>query len=142
MAIATLPILNGKLYGVWDPVLIQSVYRNRNLSFAPFAVEFAQRELGFNNETLKLLQNDTSLIPEFFEGIHVAMTAKYLHRMNANALSYISDSLNGLCKGGEPYECTNFFIWVRDLMTMATAEALYGPGNPFRKDASLMRDTW
>lgn len=67
MTIATLPILNGKVYGVWDPVLVQAVYRNRNLSFEPFAVKFAQRELGFSNATLNILQANT-LVPEFFEG--------------------------------------------------------------------------
>ncbi|KAK1523889.1 uncharacterized protein CCOS01_08976 [Colletotrichum costaricense] len=141
MGIATLPILNGKMYGIWDPILIQAVYRNRNLSFEPFAVEFAQRELGFNNETLKIIENGT-LLPEFFEGIHVGMAADNLHRMNASALAYVSDALDDLCRGNEAYEASNFWIWVRDLMTMATTEALYGPGNPLKKDASLMKDTW
>ncbi|GKT50810.1 25-hydroxycholesterol 7-alpha-hydroxylase [Colletotrichum spaethianum] len=141
MAAATLPILNGKVYGIWDPVLIQSVYRNRDLSFEPFAVEFAQRELGFNNATLKIIQEST-LVPEFFDGIHKSMTADNLHRMNANALAYVSNALDNVCKGSAAFEATNFFVWVRDLMTMATAEALYGPNNPLRKDASLMEDTW
>ncbi|KAL2877214.1 hypothetical protein SGCOL_007610 [Colletotrichum sp. CLE4] len=141
MGIATLPILNGKVYGIWDPILIQAVYRNRNLSFEPFAVEFAQRELGFNNETLKIIEGG-NLLPEFFEGIHVGMAADNLHRMNATALSYVSDALDDLCNGSEVYETANFWLWMRDLMTMATTEALFGPGNPLRKDASLMKDTW
>ncbi|KZL75264.1 prostacyclin synthase [Colletotrichum tofieldiae] len=141
MVIATLPILSGKVYGIWDATLIQSVYRNRHLSFEPFAVEFAQRELGFNNAILKVIQEST-LIPEFFDGIHKSMNADNLHRMNANALAYVSGALDDVCKGSEAFETTNLFVWVRDLMTMATAEALYGPHNPMRKDASLMHDAW
>ncbi|KAK2043622.1 cytochrome P450 [Colletotrichum somersetense] len=141
MAIATLSILNGKLYGIWDPTLVQAVFRNRNLSFEPFAVEFAQRELGFSNAILKTVQEST-LVPDFFEGIHQSMAADNLHRMNANALAYVSDALDDVCKGSEAYEATNLFAWMRDLMTMATAEALYGPHNPLRKDASLMEDIW
>ncbi|KAK1982475.1 cytochrome P450 [Colletotrichum cereale] len=141
MAIATLPILNGKLYGIWDPTLVQSVFRNRNLSFEPFAVEFAQRELGFSNAVLKKIQEST-LVPDIFDGIHKSMATDNLRRMNANALAYISDALDDVCKGSEAYEATNFFIWMRDLMTMATTEALYGPHNPLRNDASLMDDIW
>ncbi|KAK2057169.1 hypothetical protein LY76DRAFT_516842 [Colletotrichum caudatum] len=141
MPIATLPILNGKLYGIWDPTLVQAVFRNRNLSFEPFAVEFAQRELGFSNAILKTVQEST-LVPDFFEGIHQSMAADNLHRMNANALAYVSDALDDVCKGSEAYETTSLFAWTRDLMTMATAEALYGPHNPLRKDASLMEDIW
>ncbi|KAK6222082.1 hypothetical protein QIS74_04337 [Colletotrichum tabaci] len=141
MAVATLPILNGKLYGIWEPTVIQSVYRNRLLSFEPFAVEFAQREIGFSNEMLKVIQ-ETTLLPEFFDCIHKSMTADKLRQMNANALTYVSDALDGVCNGSETFEATNFFVWVRDLMTMATTEALYGPGNPLRNSASLMEDTW
>lgn len=141
MAVATLPILNGKLYGIWEPTVIQSVYRNRLLSFEPFAVEFAQREIGFSNEMLKVIQ-ETTLLPEFFDCIHKSMTADNLRQMNANALTYVSDALDGVCNGSETFKATNFFVWVRDLMTMATTEALYGPGNPLRNSASLMEDTW
>ncbi|KAJ0164930.1 25-hydroxycholesterol 7-alpha-hydroxylase [Colletotrichum tanaceti] len=139
MAVATLPILNGKLYGIWEPAVIQSVYRNRLLSFEPFAVEFGQREIGFGNAMLKVIQ-ETTLLPEFFDSIHQSMTAANLHRMNANALKYVSDALDGVCDGSETFEATNFFVWVRNLMTMATTEALYGPGNPLRKSANLMED--
>ncbi|TIC89847.1 25-hydroxycholesterol 7-alpha-hydroxylase [Colletotrichum higginsianum] len=141
MAVATLPILSGKLYGIWEPTVIQSVYRNRLLSFEPFAVEFAQREIGFSNAMLKVIQ-ETTLLPEFFDCIHKSMTADNLRQMNANALTYVSDALDGVCNGSETFEATNFFVWVRNLMTMATTEALYGPGNPLRNSASLMEDTW
>ncbi|KAF6835514.1 hypothetical protein CMUS01_05738 [Colletotrichum musicola] len=139
MAIATLPILGGKMYGVWDPILGQSVHRNKALTFEPFAVEFAQRELGFDNEKLKLLQ-ETNLIPEFFEGIHVAMTPSNVRRMNANALRYVAEVLAKT--GDEPFETSNAFLWIRDLITMATADALYGHENPLKKDPSLLDELW
>ncbi|KAF9878224.1 prostacyclin synthase [Colletotrichum karsti] len=140
MPIATLPILNGKLYGVWDPVLIQSIYRNKDLSFEPFAVEFAQRELGFDNDTLKILSNGV-LLPQFFEGIHAAMTPRNVRRMNANALRHVAKVLEDI-PDGKAFESANFYVWVRDLMTIATAEALYGPENPIRKDESLLEQVW
>ncbi|OLN81971.1 25-hydroxycholesterol 7-alpha-hydroxylase 3, partial [Colletotrichum chlorophyti] len=142
-AIATLPILNGKIYAVWDPFLIQAVYRNRNLSFEPYAVEFAYKSLGFSKETNKLLQEQGhSLVPEFFEGIQVGMGSKYVHRMNTNALSYVATMLENMSQGSESFQAANFFVWVRDLMTVATTEALYGPGNPFKNHPNLLEDAW
>ncbi|KAJ0359266.1 hypothetical protein COL154_008410 [Colletotrichum chrysophilum] len=138
--IATLPILGGKVYGVWCPMLGQAVHRNKDLSFEPFALEFAQRELGFDNDTLKILR-DSTLMPEFFDGIHAGMTPTNVRRMNANALRYVAKVLEDI-PAGEAFETTNFFLWVRNLMTLATAEALYGPANPLAKDASLMEEVW
>ncbi|KAH7152650.1 cytochrome P450 [Dactylonectria macrodidyma] len=139
--IATLPILNGKLYIIFDPAIIQAAYRNKRLCFMPFAVEFAQRELGFSDRALKILK-ETDLIPDFFAVIHPAMTGSHLHKMNANALNYVSKQLDGIGGGGDAFVVPNLFVWVRDLMTMATTEALYGPDNPFRGRPSLIQDVW
>ncbi|KAF6816519.1 hypothetical protein CSOJ01_02901 [Colletotrichum sojae] len=139
MAIATLPILGGKMYGVWDPILGQAVHRNKALTFEPFAVEFAQRELGFGDDKLKLLQEST-MIYEFFEGIHVAMTPSNVRRMNANALRYVAEVLAKT--GDKPFETSNAFLWVRNLITMATADALYGHENPLKKDPGLLDELW
>lgn len=121
-------------------MLGQAVHRNKDLSFEPFALEFAQRELGFDNDTLKILR-DSTLMPEFFDGIHAGMTPTNVRRMNANALRYVAKVL-GEIPAGEAFKTTNFFLWVRDLITLATTEALYGPANPLAKDASLMEEVW
>ncbi|KAF7555723.1 hypothetical protein G7Z17_g1957 [Cylindrodendrum hubeiense] len=139
--IATLPILNGKLYVIFDPAIIQSAYRNKRLSFEPFAVEFAQRELAFSNEMFKIIK-ETNLVPDFFSVIHPAMTGDHLHRMNANALNYVSKQLGAIGSGDEPLKVPNLYLWVRDLMTMATTEALYGPDNPIKEHSSLIEDLW
>lgn len=107
----------------------------------PFAVEFAQRELGFTDEAFKIVK-ETDLIPDFFAVIHPSMTGSHLHKMNANALNYVSKQLDGIGGGGETFVVSNLFVWVRDLMTMATTEALYGPGNPFRGRPDLVQDLW
>lgn len=139
MAIATLPILGGKMYGVWDPLIGQAVHRNKALTFEPFAVDFAQRELGFDDEKFRLIK-ETTLLAEFFEGIHAAMTPTNVRRMNANALRYVAEVLSKT--GDKPFETSNSFIWVRDLITIATADALYGPENPLKKDPSLLNELW
>lgn len=138
MPIATLPILNGKLYAVWDGALIQSIYRNKNLSFVPFVVEFARRELKYTDEEDKIVR-ESGLMDEFFDAIHEGMSAYNTNRMNASALRYITEHLGGL---GDEKEVPNLFLWLRDLMTMATCEALYGPENPMRGRPDLLEDIW
>ncbi|KAM0261216.1 hypothetical protein ACHAPA_009850 [Fusarium lateritium] len=138
--IATLPILGGKLYVIFDPAITQSVYKKKTLSFEPYAAEFAQRELLLTNETSDKLKT-TSLVPDFFSVIHPAMTGEHLHRMNANALNCIADDINSIGNSSN-LEHPNLWLWLRDSITMATSEALYGPENPLRKDPSLLTDLW
>ncbi|KAM0543984.1 hypothetical protein ACHAPJ_012009 [Fusarium lateritium] len=139
--IATLPILGGKLYVVFDPAIIQSIFRKKSLSFEPFASEFAQRELLISDETAHKLKT-TSLVPDFFAAIHPAMTGDHLHRMNANALNYVSQELATIGDAETPLKSSNLWLWLRDLITLATSEAMYGPENPIRENKSLVDDLW
>jgi hypothetical protein len=84
---------------------------------------------------------NTNLVPEFFAAIHPAMTGDHIHRMNANALNCISKDINKIGGHGD-LEHANLWIWLRDLVTMATAEALYGSENPLRQEPSLLDDLW
>ncbi|KAF4922163.1 5-beta-cholestane-3-alpha,7-alpha-diol 12-alpha-hydroxylase [Colletotrichum viniferum] len=144
LPIATLPILNGKLYAIWDPALVQSAYRNKDLSFEPFAVKFAQKDLGLSNDVAKLLR-ETDLVPDFFGFIHPALNGAHLHRMNANALKYVSvelDRIGGGVSDESGVDVPNLFAWVRRVMTLATTEGLYGAENPVTKDLTLIDDLW
>lgn len=140
MPIATLPILNGKLYAIWDAALIQSVYRNKNFSFVPFVIEFARRELNYDDAADKIVR-ESGLMGEFFEAVHEGMGVQYTNRMNANALKYVAKRLDSMATEGE-ITVANLFLWCRDLMTMATCEALYGAENPMRTQPSLSDDIW
>ncbi|KAJ0339901.1 hypothetical protein COL922a_003930 [Colletotrichum nupharicola] len=144
LPIATLPILNGKLYAIWDPALVQSAYRNKDLSFEPFAVDFAQKDLGLSNDVAELLR-ETDLVPDFFGVIHPALNGAHLHRMNANALKYVSaelDRIGGGVGDESGLDVPNLFAWVRRVMTLATTEGLYGVENPLMKDLTLIDDLW
>lgn len=138
--IATLPILGGKLYVIFDPAIIQSAYRKKTLSFEPFAAEFAQREVLISDETQRKMK-ETRLVPDFFAVLHPAMTGDHIHRMNATALNCIAKDINSIGEGNN-MEHANLWLWLRDVVTMATAEALYGPDNPMRQEPSLLNDLW
>ncbi|KAM0335031.1 hypothetical protein ACHAQA_000065 [Verticillium albo-atrum] len=122
----TLPMLNGKMYAIFEPSLIQALYRNKNVSFMPFAIEFAKKELDLDDNMMRIVK-ETDMVADVFSTNHPSLSGKPLHRMNRNALEYISDSLDKQIFGNEWLEVPNLYLWLRDLMTLATSMALYGP---------------
>jgi len=66
--IATLPMVNGKMYMINSPALVQSAYRAKNLSSDPFMIEFAQATLGVSDEAMKSVKRP-EFIPAFVKGI-------------------------------------------------------------------------
>ncbi|KUJ10373.1 cytochrome P450 [Mollisia scopiformis] len=144
MPIATLPMLNGKLYVITDPVMAQNAFRHKNLSFDPFTLEFAQRMLGVSDETMVPVsfagdEKNPSFLSEFVKEIHNAMSGQYLHKMNADALNGVAVSINGL---GKTFETESLFYWLRKTMTVATADALFGSHNPVKSDSDLVQALW
>lgn len=131
----------GKLYVIWDAALTQSGYRNKNFSFLPFATEFANREVSLTHKYAQILRK-SNFVPEYFESIHSSMTGNHLLRMNTHALEFIAGRLKNVGAGGEALVLPNFYIWVRDFMTAATTEALFGSNNPFLAEPGLLEDIW
>ena len=141
MPIASLPILNGKMYAVFDAGLIQSVYRNKAFSFMPFVQQFAKGELNLDEATNALVCTE-KFIQGFFQAIHKGMATHHVNQMNAIALNNISEKWDDI-KPGQELVIPNVFLWARDMMTIATAWALYGPENPITEDKpEVLEDIW
>ncbi|KHN98710.1 Cytochrome P450 [Metarhizium album ARSEF 1941] len=140
-AIATLPMLGGKTYAIWDPALAQSALRQKTLSFEPFLVDFSQTMLGMKEESYEAFREMPELVAEFFDTLHVTVRGEPLRRMNLNALKYISSRLDG-AKGEKQMPMPNLYLWLRELMTSATTTALLGRKNPFLHRPELVDDLW
>ncbi|KAK1833408.1 cytochrome P450 [Podospora conica] len=144
-AAATLPILDGKIYVLWDVPLIQSALRHKNLTFDVLSMEFAQRVFGLSDLAMEKLwgpehEIETSVAPIAMHRIKGAMQSQHLFRMNTRALNYVADELNAL--GPEGLRIPNLYRWLRDFMTMATSDGIYGSQNPVREDPSLIDALW
>ncbi|KAH7378441.1 cytochrome P450 [Phaeosphaeria sp. MPI-PUGE-AT-0046c] len=152
----TIPILNGKIYGVYDPHLIQQVLRARVASFEILHTEFAQKVFGLPQSVFEQLLVP-GLIPDFTDGIHQSFQKESLHKMNLRWLEEFSSKMDPLSdnkavvdmdnKGKEKLlatgiEVENFYLWCRDVMSLATTRALYGDHDPFSKDKSLLEAIW
>lgn len=76
--IATLPILNGKIYAIWSPSLVQSALRNKGLTFDIFGIEFAENVFGLNKETMSIIRGtgsiEESLVSKMMSAIKPTMT--------------------------------------------------------------------
>lgn len=150
-------MLNGKLYAIYDPHLIQSALRNKIASFEPFVTEFAQKTFGLSKATFKKIMSTSKVVEDFTDAIHVSFQTESLHKMNVHFLERISAKMDPISQGTASVdgriggdervvegglEVTNLFLWVRDVMSLATTKALYGDSDPFNEDVSLVEDIW
>jgi hypothetical protein len=155
---ATLPVLNGKLYAIYDPYLCQQVLRNNIASFDPFQQEFAQKVFGLSQATYDKIRLQPSIFKDFTDAIHRSFQAESLAKMNLlwlkdftakidpiSALNAVVDTENcgreRIAQNGA-VEVENLFLWCRDVMTLATTRALYGDHDPFIRDKTLIEASW
>ena len=138
MPIATLPILDKKLYAIWDPHLVQAAYCNKSTSFIPFAVDNARAVTGYDEVSHQIAQQ-TDVLPTYFKSIYEGTTAQHIHKLNVVSLRFVSNHINEI--GPKGLEVDNIYMWLRDLMTVATCEALFGPRNPI-KTKQQIEDVW
>lgn len=140
LPVASLPILNGKLYAAFDGAAIQSVYRNKDLSFFPFARAFGGKLMGWP-ERFNKVARETDVLENLFKAIHEGLSVHYVRLMNVAVLKSVASELETI-KPGRPLEVDNFYIWSRDLFTMSTGDAVFGPKNPLRNKEGLVADFW
>jgi hypothetical protein len=108
-------------------------------------LEFGQRVFGLSDLAMEKLWGpdrdvETSVAPITMHRIKAAMQGQNLLRMNVKALAYIAETLNGI--EGEGMRVSNLYTWLRDFMTMATAEGIFGSQNPVMEDPSLIDALW
>ncbi|KAF4439683.1 putative phenylacetyl-CoA ligase, partial [Fusarium austroafricanum] len=154
--IVTLPMLNGKIYAAFDPNLLQTLLRNKTASFEPFAIDYAKKTFDLKQETFAKVKVE-GVYDDFTDAIHASFQAQSLYQMNVHFLGSISAKLNpmsGATIRADPINhgkekvvngelhVENLYLWVRDIMSLATTKALYGDTDPFGANPSLIEDLW
>lgn len=149
--IFTIPVLLGKVYVVGSPSLAQAIFRNKNLSFAPFVVEFVHRMEDLSDSAKQA----------YAEGLHGSVMKLFAARMNGSARKKMAvvalQELVRLLPGdrgmpqsemsesstGPVEQDHDLWIWLRDIMTVVTSSSLLGKdNNPWVKDPSLVKAYW
>lgn len=137
-------MVNAKTYVITSPGMSQSAFRSKDLSFEPFMVEFAQRMLGVSDEVMVPMakpatEKEPHMLREFVKVIHESLIGESLHKTNIAALGGIAASINGIEKCFAP---DSLFLWLRDTLTLATSDALFGSRNPLKTNTSLIDSLW
>ncbi|KAM0273895.1 hypothetical protein ACHAQH_008157 [Verticillium albo-atrum] len=128
MPICTLPMMNGKMYVINSPSLITAAMRNTDISFDPFLLEFSAGIIGMTTKHIRIMEPEPTM-KSLMHAIHSGLMGDPLHRMNVAALENLALTLNGI-KPGAALAVADSFLWLRELMTVATLTALFGQKNP------------
>ncbi|GKU04415.1 7-alpha-hydroxycholest-4-en-3-one 12-alpha-hydroxylase [Fusarium langsethiae] len=131
-AIATLPMLNGKLYVINSPDLIQAALRNNDISFTPFILESSKAMWGLSDNVMASISIEANL-KGGMQLIHSTLGGESLHKLNGNSLSRFMTYLNRV-EPGQTKQVAHTYLWLRDMLTDASATALFGSKNPITVD--------
>ncbi|KAK4238140.1 cytochrome P450 [Achaetomium macrosporum] len=142
--IATLPMLTGKVYAVWDPHLIAAGLRNKNLSSTPHIKAVTPAVTQVTKHTADLLtgpEGDHLTDRMMLHAIPNSLKGASIQRLNETALAALASSLSAFAATGSE-SVPNAWLWLRRLITSATGKAVYGPEDPFAKDTEVEDALW
>ena len=118
-----------------------SIQRNwKKLQFAPLASKFIARITQLSPQATEILMSnvnlekgDFGLYSETLKAIHTALApgGEGLEQMTRIAIKNVCNSLDCLEPNPGPVRLS-LTKWLRHEITLASSEAIYGPGNPFR----------
>ena len=136
-------MLNGKLYAVWDPVLVAAALRNKQLSTMPQIRSVTSPLCHISEETNAILHgpNGEKLIHDVLASMPPTFFGESLRELNGAALSYLGEYFNEFANGREE-KVSNVWMWIRRLMTEPTGKAVFGDWDPFSKEPGLEQALW
>lgn len=70
--------------------------------------------------------------------IEILSPGPALRELKSEVLDRVAGSLDDLGRRGK----VELYEWTRDVLTIASAEAIYGPENPFSSDPKLVNALW
>jgi hypothetical protein len=154
----TLKVLANRIYVICDPALIQAAYKNSKVfDFTTFVVDSSKKGFEISEDGMKVIRGETAPGydpkgpflngnngPSFLNENHDVMYKTLspgpgLLELNSGVLNLLAFSVNEL--GSEVLEIS-LYKWMRDLLTLATSSALYGPHDPLHSDPSLVDALW
>lgn len=139
-------MLNGKVYIVTSPDLVNAVNRNsKKIAFNPFIAMLGKRITGHDEETSQIVQHNLNGEhgPGYVIDVHDSIVAslvpgKDLQETTKAMLSHFSNYFEALTSDAE----INLFEWTRYTITMCSTRALYGSRNPFSRNPKFVDMFW
>ncbi|TVY80714.1 7-alpha-hydroxycholest-4-en-3-one 12-alpha-hydroxylase [Lachnellula suecica] len=139
----TLRIFSSRVYVICDPSLVQAAYRNtKSFDFNNFVVDCAEKLFEISEHGMKIVRGETAAGYDpngpFLNGLKGDSFLNDDHKLMSGVLSRVAGSINNMGEGGK----IELYKWMRDIITIASAEAIYGPENPFSEDPTLVDALW
>ena len=139
-------MLNGKVYIVTSPDLVNAVNRNaKKIAFNPFVAMLGKRITGHDEDTSQIVQHNLNGEhgPGYVIDVHDRTVASLapgedLYQTTSEMLLQVSAYFEALVSDAE----INLFEWTRYTVTMCSTRALYGPESPFIKSPKLADSFW
>lgn len=140
-------ILSGRVYVVTAPDLIAAIFRNGKVfSFDPFLFQTSEKVMDIQGKYLEIIKKPLEVEggENYMADIHKAMydalaSPQALLDMERDAFGLLAKYLNGIATDGVE---TKWYRWIRDVISSAAADAMYGPDNPVTQDPSLIDTVW
>lgn len=129
------------MYVISSPELIQSVLRNpKTFPFEAMIIESTNRTFNISKEGSNVIAN-----MEYIDSVHkfvheTMLPGPALLEMNGHALSTEARLFNNSDFGVE--KSIRLYRWIRDCVTLAASDALYGPDNPVNDNPKLIDMLW
>ena len=139
-----------KMYIVTTPDLIQCIQKQpKTLAFPPIEAKFATKVCGSSEEAHSILMKnvngddgDWGLSMESYASMRAALSAgPGLDEMNRVMIQNIAASLDSLQLSSGSRTKIQLSGWLRQHVTAATTNSVYGPQNPF-KDLEVADAFW
>jgi hypothetical protein len=136
-SIFSLPILGARTYIIASPHLVNVVQRTKTIQFEPVVAGALKGVSGCSREAERLItadleggeNGDEGFLRSFPRTMHAPLSpGENLNAMNKTALQYLQVSADSLAAASGPLDLEE---WLRRELTLATTNAVYGPGNPF-----------
>ncbi|EEP80138.1 conserved hypothetical protein [Uncinocarpus reesii 1704] len=140
--IFTICMLGRKIYVVTKAELISRADRkHKSISYAPIVSEFCSITCGTSNEATKILNHNLlgehgnwGLCEEMVSGIRAALKpGKDLDNISLAMAQEVSCLLDAIKPDpGQGYSTIQLSAWVKQIVTVATTNSVYGPHNPYK----------
>ena len=148
--IYTLHVLNGKIYVVTSPDLVNAVSRSSaSIAFNPFIAQLGKRLTGADDATMAVVSDNLNgenghwgFVQETHDETVTAMApGESLDHMNRTMLQQAAEHLQALGQGVDG-TVIDLYAWTRHVLTMCSTRAVYGPTNPFTLNPELEEAFW
>jgi hypothetical protein len=150
LPIFTMPVPGIKMYVVTSPELIHLIQKQpKRLSFAPLEAKFACKTLAISSRGTDIVmtnvngeEGDWGLSMETYTVMRTTLApGATLEELTRPTIQNLAKALDLLIPSGQTQIKVSLSKWVRNTVTLAATDSVYGPLNPY-KDKEIQDSFW